>query len=56
VLSEVGKNDVPLDGYTISVMSTGAIVKRHISKKDVKTTDIVVVRADISVKKGKKAF
>jgi hypothetical protein len=56
VLSEFEKNVLPPDGYSISVISTGAVVKRQISKQIEKALDNVVVRADIPVKKGKKAF
>jgi hypothetical protein len=52
----IWKNGLPLDCYSISVKSTGAVGKCQISKKIDKTQDTVVVRADISVKKGKKAF
>jgi UDP-galactopyranose mutase len=55
VLSEFEKNGLPPDGYIISVKPTGAIVKRQISKK-IDKTDTVVIRVDIPVKKGKKAF
>jgi hypothetical protein len=55
VLSEFEKNGLTPDGYTISVKPTGAVVKRQISIK-IDQTDTVVVRADIPVKKGKKAF
>jgi hypothetical protein len=53
VFSEFEKNRLPPDGYTISVKPTGAVVKCHISKK-IDKTDIVVVHADIPVKKVKK--
>jgi hypothetical protein len=57
VLSEFEKIGLPPGGYTISVKPTGAFVKRQISKKkELDKTDNVVVRADIPVKKGKKAF
>jgi hypothetical protein len=56
VLSEFETNGIPPEVYTISVISTGAIVKLDMFKKKDKTMDIGVVRADIPVKKGKKAF
>jgi hypothetical protein len=56
VVSEFDKNVLSPEGYSISVKLTGAVVKRQISKKIDKTLDTVVVRADIPVKKGKKAF
>jgi hypothetical protein len=55
VLSEFEKNGLPPEYYSISIKPTGAIVKRQISKK-IDKTDTVVVRADTSVKKGKKLF
>jgi hypothetical protein len=56
VLSEFEKNGLPPDGYSISVKLTGAVVKSQISKKNEKTLDTIVVRADIPVKKGNKLF
>jgi hypothetical protein len=59
VLSEFEKNGLPRESYSISVNPTGVIVKRQIFKKrkeSDKASDTVVVRADIPVKKGKKAF
>jgi hypothetical protein len=56
VLSEFEKNGLPSEGYSISIKPTGEVVKRQISKEIEKTIDTVVVRADIPVKKGKKAF
>jgi fructose-specific phosphotransferase system component IIB len=52
----IWKNGLPPDGYSISVKSTGAVVNNQISKKIDKSLDTVVVRADIPVKKSKKAF
>jgi hypothetical protein len=56
VLSELEKNVLPPDGYKISTRHEGAVVTRPISKKIDKALDTVVVRANISDKKGKKTF
>jgi hypothetical protein len=56
VLSEFEKIGLPPERYSISFKPTGAVVKRQISKKIEKALDNLVVRVDIPVKKGKKAF
>jgi hypothetical protein len=51
--SEFKKNNVPPDGYVISIKSSGAVVQRTLTKGDCATTINV---SDVPVKKSKKAF
>jgi hypothetical protein len=56
-LSEFEKNGLPPDGYSISVKTTGAIVKHQMSKKADKALEVLIlVHITFQLRKIKKHF